>query len=264
MAEWRFRFEDDDKALIAANEAEIKAGGESKELLPVLFCTPTMELGIDISALNAVYLRNVPPTPANYAQRAGRGWAIRQAAAIFTYCAAQSPHDQYFFERRIDMVAGAVRPPALDLTNQTLVASHLQAVWLAAAKLALSPDIPEILDLQKAMYPLKDEILQAIRAPGLTEIACGPMRRILDHILLSLNGAPPTWLDVPAGYVNEVAAHAPGGIRSRVRPLAGAVPLRPHTTDRGQPPIAGSGAVPRRQAQDQGRADASPGSVGYP
>ena len=206
--EWRFRFEADDKVLIAENEAEIKAGGESKDLLPVLFCTPTMELGIDISALNAVYLRNVPPTPANYAQRAGRAGRSGQAAAIFTYCAAQSPHDQYFFERRIDMVAGAVRPPALDLTNQTLVTSHLHAVWLAAAKLALSPDIPEILDLQKATYPLKNEILKTIHAPALSAMACVPMRRILDHILSSLNGAPPVWLDNPDDYVKEVAAHA--------------------------------------------------------
>src|SRR4051795_5758533 len=37
--------------------------------LPVLFCSPTMELGVDISTLNTVYMRNVPPTPANYAQR---------------------------------------------------------------------------------------------------------------------------------------------------------------------------------------------------
>ena len=65
--------------------------------LPALFCSPTMELGIDISALNAVYLRNMPPTPANYAQRSGRAGRSGQAALIVTYCSAQGPHDQYYF-----------------------------------------------------------------------------------------------------------------------------------------------------------------------
>jgi helicase-like protein len=45
--------------------------------LPLLFCSPTMELGVDISSLNAVGMRNVPPTPANTpsaaAGRAGPG-----------------------------------------------------------------------------------------------------------------------------------------------------------------------------------------------
>ena len=207
--EWRFRFEADDQKRIAECEAEIKASGESKQLLPALFCTPTMELGVDISALNAVYLRNVPPTPANYAQRAGRAGRSGQSAAIFTYCAAQSPHDQYFFERRIDMVAGAVRPPALDITNKNLVTSHLQAIWLAVTGLALSPDIPEILDLKKPDYPLKDEIRKVIHAPGLIGKACPPLRRVLERILASLDEGRPVWMADPGDFVTEVATHAP-------------------------------------------------------
>ncbi|MEQ1518863.1 MAG: helicase-related protein, partial [Usitatibacteraceae bacterium] len=179
--EWRFRFEDDDRAKLKENVADIKTSGESDQFLPALFCSPTMELGVDISALNAVYLRNVPPTPANYAQRAGRAGRSGQAAVIVTYCAAQSPHDQYFFERRNDMVAGVVRPPALDITNEELVRSHLHAVWLAEAKLALSPDIPEILDLKQAKYPLKQDVLEVISRRGLVTAARAPMKRILDQ-----------------------------------------------------------------------------------
>ena len=160
------------------NAADLKAAGESDQFLPALFCSPTMELGVDISALNAVYLRNVPPTPANYAQRAGRAGRSGQAAVIVTYCAAQSPHDQYFFERRNEMVAGVVRPPALDITNEELVRSHLHAVWLAEAKLALSPDIPEILDLTQTGYPLKQEIHDVIDRPDLVIAAHSPMKRV--------------------------------------------------------------------------------------
>ena len=207
--EWRFRFEADDRKRIAENEAEIKAGGESPQPLPALFCTPTMELGVDISALNTVYLRNVPPTPANYAQRAGRAGRSGQAAVIFSYCAAQSPHDQYFFARRDDMVAGAVRPPALDIANKNLVTSHLQAIWQAETGLALSPDIPEVLDLKEPGYPLKDEILKVTQAPGLVPKAQAPMRRVLDHVLRSLGAARPAWMGDPDGYVAEVAANAP-------------------------------------------------------
>ncbi|GHJ06564.1 RNA helicase [Micromonospora humidisoli] len=99
--------------------------------LPLLFCSPTMELGVDINALNAVALRNVPPTPANYAQRAGRAGRSGQPALVVTYCSTGSAHDQYYFKRPTLMVGGAVQPPRLDLANEDLVRSHLQAIWLA-------------------------------------------------------------------------------------------------------------------------------------
>jgi hypothetical protein len=82
---------------LAADEKHLREIPRGNRFLPVLFCSPTMELGVDISALNAVYLRNVPPTPANYAQRSGRAGRSGQAALVLTYCSSQSPHDQYFF-----------------------------------------------------------------------------------------------------------------------------------------------------------------------
>ena len=209
--EWRFRFEDDDRANLRTSEyqAEIRASGESNQFLPALFCSPTMELGVDISALNAVYLRNVPPTPANYAQRAGRAGRSGQAAVVVTYCASGSPHDQYFFDRRNDMVAGVVRPPALDITNEELVRSHLHAVWLAEAKLALKPDIPDILDLTGTDYPLKEEVLSVISKPDLVARARLPMKRVLDHILAADGGSAPIWMGEPEEFVLHVAMNAP-------------------------------------------------------
>ncbi|MCG9969917.1 DEAD/DEAH box helicase [Pelotomaculum terephthalicicum JT] len=82
--------------------------------LPILYCSPTMELGVDISQLNVVNMRNIPPTPANYAQRSGRAGRSGQPALVFSYCSTGSPHDQYFFKRPQLMVAGAVSPPRVN------------------------------------------------------------------------------------------------------------------------------------------------------
>ena len=214
--EWRFRFEDDDRESLrkggAEDQTEMRPLGESDKLLPVLFCSPTMELGVDISALNTVYLRNVPPTPANYIQRAGRAGRSGQAAAVVTYCASGSPHDQYFFARREDMVAGVVRPPQLDITNEELVRSHLHAVWLAETKQPLSPDIPNILNLENEedKYPLKEEIKTAICKRELVKSAPPRIKRVLDQILeAAAGGAVPPWMGETEEFVRRLVEEAP-------------------------------------------------------
>lgn len=115
--------------------------------LPILFCSPTMELGVDISELNVVNLRNIPPTPANYAQRSGRAGRSGQPALVFSYCTTGSPHDQYFFKRPDLMVSGAVTPPRIDLANEDLIRAHVHAIWLTETGQGLGTTLCDILDV---------------------------------------------------------------------------------------------------------------------
>jgi hypothetical protein len=168
----------------------------SDATLPVLYCSPTMELGVDIRSLNVVGMRNVPPTPANYAQRSGRAGRSGQPAVVLTYCATGNAHDSYYFARSQDMVAGAVAPPRLELGNQDLVRAHAHSIWLAACSLNLGASMVDLIDIEAPGLPLRSTVLNTINSPPARSAAAEAIAAVL-AVTPEVTAAPwwkPDWI----------------------------------------------------------------------
>ena len=233
--EARFRFGEDDVAFLREKKAELQREAEDDRRLPTLFCSPTMELGVDISAMNVVYLRNMPPTPANYVQRSGRAGRSGQAALILSYCAAQSPHDQYFFRNPAAMVSGVVRSPTIDLANQDLVDSHLQAEWLAASGAELEANIPGNLDMASEGKLLGAALRKRLSSPETRERGTAAMIPVLSLLDEDYEGSPPSWftgVEVHASDTAEVARSRFDGTFDRWRALMAAAERQRNDTAR--------------------------------
>lgn len=197
-AEWKTKDGRDD-------ENEIR-----RRSISSLFCSPTMELGIDIGGLSVVHMRNAPPNPANYAQRSGRAGRSGQPALVFTFCGSQSNHDRHYFNHQPDLVAGQVVPPRLDLLNEELLRTHLHAIFLSEIGLpGLRDSVPDLLDLNQASLPLRSDVNEALHLkPAEADRVRAAFERAIADFRHKLAGESAAWfsagwIDAELGCLNE-------------------------------------------------------------
>ena len=97
----------------------------------MLSCSTTFEMGIDLGDLQAVVMSNIPPTVANYKQRAGRAGRRTSGTAFILAWASNRPHDQTYFRTPAEIIGGRVRVPFIDVQNSIIIQRHTNAVLLS-------------------------------------------------------------------------------------------------------------------------------------
>lgn len=132
----------------------------------LLACTPTLEMGVNIGDLEAVAMRNIPPSPANYAQRSGRTGRVSRMGITAGF-SRNTPHDGYFFDHPDEIIAGAIPPPKFNLKNLEAIARHIRSLVLELAELDFPTSLePYLTEKGKLIDGQIAEIANKVKAAG--------------------------------------------------------------------------------------------------
>lgn len=120
----------DDETRLVYEDGFRKAGG-TPQAPNVLVATPTLEMGIDIGDLSAVFLASLPRTVASYLQRVGRAGRLTGNALDLAFVTGRGEQLPKLGDP-LSVVDGEVRPPATYLAAEEILRRQYTA-YLADA-----------------------------------------------------------------------------------------------------------------------------------